>query len=74
MHICILLDDRIPLSKDTVADALFEDKIFYRSDTPGSVDESDSSSPTSTPGMQDPSPVGKGNYMLEPLVEEDRLV
>jgi hypothetical protein len=57
MHVCILLDDRIPLSKDTVADALFEDKIFYRSDTPGSVDESDSSSPTSSPGMQDPSPV-----------------
>jgi hypothetical protein len=71
---CIPLDDRLPLSKDTVADALLENEIFYRSDTPVSVDESDSSSPTSTPGMLDPSPLGKGNYMLEPLVEEDRLI
>jgi hypothetical protein len=71
---CIPLDDRIPLRKDTVADALLEDEIFYRSDTPGSVDESDKSSPTSTPGMQDHSPFGKRNYMLESLVEEDRLM
>jgi hypothetical protein len=66
---CIPPDDRIHLSKDTVVDALLVDEIFYRSDTPGSVYESDSSSSTSTPGMQDPSPLGKGNYMLEPLVE-----
>jgi hypothetical protein len=68
------MDGRIPLSKDTIADDFPEDEIFYRSDTPGSVDESNSSSPNSTPGMQDPSPLGKSNYMLEPLVEEDRLV
>jgi hypothetical protein len=60
---CIPLDNRLPLSKDTVADSLLENKIFYRSDTPGSEDENDSSSPTSTPVMQDPSPLGKGNYM-----------
>jgi hypothetical protein len=43
------MDDRIPLSKDAVADALLEDAIFYRSDTPGSVEDNDSSSLTSTP-------------------------
>jgi hypothetical protein len=48
---CIPLDDRLPLSKDTVAGALLEDAIFYRDDNPGSVDENDSSSPTSTPVM-----------------------
>jgi hypothetical protein len=31
---CIPLDDRLPLSKETIADALLEDEIFYRSDTP----------------------------------------
>jgi hypothetical protein len=71
---CIPLDDRLPLSKDTVADALLEDEIFYRSDIPGSVDESDKISPTSTPGMQDPNPIGEGNYMLEPLAEDDKRV
>jgi hypothetical protein len=71
---CIPLDERLPLSKDTVADALHEDEIFYKDDNPGSVDENDSSSPTSTPLLQDPHRLGEGNYMLEPLVEEDRLV
>jgi hypothetical protein len=51
---CIPLDDRLPLSEDTVADALLEDEIFYRSDT-------------STPVLQDPNPLGEGNYLLEPL-------
>jgi hypothetical protein len=68
------MDDRLPLSKDTVADALLEDEIFHRNDTPGSVEEIDSSSPTSTPVFQDPSPLGKGNHKLEPFAEEDGLV
>jgi hypothetical protein len=33
------MDDRLRLSKDNVADALLEDDIFYRNDTPGSVKE-----------------------------------
>jgi hypothetical protein len=68
------MDDRPPLSKDTVADALLEDDICYRNDTPGSVEENDSSSLTSTPLFPDPSPLGEGNHMLEPLAEEDGLV
>jgi hypothetical protein len=67
------MDDRLPLSKDTVADALLEDEIFYINDTPGSVEENDSRSPTSTPVFQDPSPLGEGNHMLEPLADEDGL-
>jgi hypothetical protein len=31
---CIPLDDRLPLSMDTVTDALLEDEIFYRDDIP----------------------------------------
>jgi hypothetical protein len=65
------MDDRLPLSKNTVADALLEDGIVYRNDTPGSVEENDSSSPTSTPLFPDPSPLGGGNHMLVPLAEED---
>jgi hypothetical protein len=68
------MDDRLPLSKDTVADALLEDEIFYRNDSPGSVEENDSSCPTSTPLFPDPSPLGEGNHMLEPLEDEDGLV
>jgi hypothetical protein len=47
---------------------------IYRDDTPGSVDENDSSSPTFTPLLQDPNPCGEGNYMLEPLAKEDKRV
>jgi hypothetical protein len=64
---CIPLDARLPLSKDTVADALLEDEIFYRDDNPRSVDENDRSMSTSTPVRQDPNPLGEGNYMLETL-------
>jgi hypothetical protein len=35
---CIPLGDKLPLSKDTVADAHLEDEIFYRDDNKGSVD------------------------------------
>jgi hypothetical protein len=68
------MDDRFPLSKDTVADALLEDEIFFRNDTPGSIEENDSSSPTSTPLFPDPNPLGEGNHMPESLAEEDELV
>ena len=71
---CIPLDDRIPLSIDTAGDTLLEDEIFYRDDIPGSIDRNDSSGPTSTPDRQDPKPFGEGNYMLEPLAEEDGRV
>jgi hypothetical protein len=71
---CIPLDDRLPLSKDTIAIALLEDEIFYRDDNPGSVDENYSSNITSTHVMQDPSPLGEGNCVLEPIVEEDGRV
>jgi hypothetical protein len=53
---------------------LLEDDIFYRNDTPGSVEENNSSRLTSTPHFPDPSPLGEGNHMLEPLAEEDGLV
>jgi hypothetical protein len=68
------MDDRLPLSKDAVADALLEDEIFYRNDTPGSLEENESSSPTFTSLFLDPSPLGEGNHMLERLAEEDGLV
>jgi hypothetical protein len=71
---CIPLDDRLSISKDTVADALLEDEIFYRDDNPGAVDENDISSPTSKPLLQDPHPLGEDNFMLEPLAEEDKRV
>jgi hypothetical protein len=62
------------LRKDTIADALLEDEIFYRDDNPGSVDENDSSSTTSTSLLQYHHPLGEGNYMLEPLAGEDNRV
>jgi hypothetical protein len=68
------MDDRLPLSKNTVADALLEDEIFYTNDTPRSVVENESSSPTFTSLFLDPNPLGEGNHMLEPLAEEDGLV
>jgi hypothetical protein len=70
---CIPMDDRLPLSKYTVADALLEDDIFYRNDIKVTAEENDSSSPTSTPFFLDPSPLGEGNNLLEPLAEEDDL-
>jgi hypothetical protein len=59
---CIPLDDRLTLSKDSVAYALLEDEIFYGSDTAGSADKNNSSSPTSTLDKQNTSPLGGGNY------------
>jgi hypothetical protein len=71
---CIPLDDRLLLSIDTAADALPEDEIYFRDDIPGSIDRNDNSGPTSTPDLQAPKPLGEGNYMLEPLKEEDGRV
>jgi hypothetical protein len=71
---CISLDDRLPLSVDTAPDALLEDEIFYRDEIPGTIDRHDGISPTFTPDLQNPKPLGEGNYMLEHLTEEDGRV
>jgi hypothetical protein len=69
---CEPMDDSVPLRKDTVAYAIIEDEIFYRDDFPGSVHENDSISPTSSPVLQDLNSLVDGNYMLEPLAEEEK--
>jgi hypothetical protein len=42
-----------------------------RDEIQGYVDENYSSSPTSTPVLQDPNPLGEGNYILEPFAKDD---
>jgi hypothetical protein len=70
---CIPLDDRIHLSKDTVEYSLLEDEIFYRNENPGSVVENDSSSPISTPVLQDPNPLVKANKFWNHLRKRTNL-
>jgi hypothetical protein len=71
---CMPLDDRLPHSMDTAANALLQDETLYRDDIPAFVDRNDSSSPPATPDVRDTTPVGEGSTIVEPLAEEDGII
>jgi hypothetical protein len=71
---CMPLDDRLPHSMDTAANALLENEVFYREDIPALMDRNDSSSPPASPDIRDTKPVGEGSTIVEPLAEEDGII